>query len=166
MSADYPAGPEEVAQLLLNCLLDKFRGRPALERAYIATGFVAVDSPCGQLTVIVDRVWRSLNARDEALGVDACQVASIMIDFDVLLVRCVPTGDDRGNPPTPRELTDAYQAILEEQTIVYRCFTDGDLPGELWDVASISQDSSGANGGAVAVDTHVTIALNVTEWCG
>jgi hypothetical protein len=150
----------------LLCLVDDAlvqAGRDPINRAYVAAGQVAWDDCCGLLAVAPERTYRSVVFPSESNGPEYCDKGDITIDFAVLLVRCLPSVSDRGQPPSTQDLQNAYSTLLEDGAIVWNAIDCADLPLD-WMRANLSQTIAGAQGGCIAVETRVTIGLSQKVW--
>lgn len=137
-------------------------GREPISRAYVAAGQIAWDDCCGMLVVAPERVYRSVIFPTENNDEDECFGGYLTIDLLVLLVRCVPTVDDRGRAPTSASLQAAYQRIIEDAAVVMNAVTT-DLP-DTWVRAAPAQTFIGAEGGCIGVETRFTIGLEQPSW--
>lgn len=137
-------------------------GREPISRAYVAAGSIAWDDCCGMLVVAPERVYRSVIFPTENNDEDECFGGYLTIDLLVLLVRCVPTVDDRGRAPSSASLQAAYQRIIEDAAVVMNAVTT-DLP-DTWVRAAPAQTFIGAEGGCIGVETRFTIGLEQPSW--
>lgn len=134
-----------------------------IDAAYVAAGLVAWDSCCGLLVVAPERVYRSATFPIEGTTDYVCEDALLVVDVVVLLLRCVPSIDDRGNAPAPALLGAAYEAVMQDAAVIWNAVV-GDLP-EGWERANVDQSFVGAQGGCVGVETRFTIGLSQSDWC-
>jgi hypothetical protein len=156
---------QSVSNWLL-CLIDEAlvqAGRDKINRAYVAAGQIAWDDCCGMLVVGPERVYRSVQFPNEATGPEYCDKGDLTLDLVVVLVRCVPVVNDRGQAPSAKDLNDAYQNILEDGAIVWNSIDCAELPLD-WQRANLSQTFVGAQGGCIGVETRVTIGLSQKVW--
>ena len=130
----------------------------------LAAGTVAWDDCCGQLNVAPERIYRTARWPIEGPDENNCYEGEIAVDLVVLLVRCVPTLDDRGNPPTPAALSNAYGLILDDGAIVWNELAHGDWPDD-WKWTNEAQTFVGAEGGCIAVETRITVGIDQELWC-
>ena len=157
--------PQSVSNWLL-CLIDEAlvqAGRDTINRAYVAAGQIAWDDCCGMLVVGPERVYRSVQFPSEANGPEYCDKGDLTLDLVVVLVRCVPVVNDRGQAPSSKDLNDSYQSLLEDAAIVWNTIDCADLPSD-WQRANLSQSFVGAQGGCIGVETRVTIGLSQKVW--
>jgi hypothetical protein len=156
--------PLDVCELWLNRVRSALDdcGSP-VEDAYVAAGAVAWDTCCGLLVAAPERVYRSAFFPNEGATDDECETGLLVVDVVVLLLRCVPTVDSRGNPPPIDALSRAYGEVLSEAAVVWNAVTS-ELP-EGWDRARVDQQFVGAQGGCIGVETRFTIGLPQEEWC-
>ena len=131
--------------------------------AWVGVAEIAWDDCCGQLVVAPERVYRSVTFPGENTTEEYCYAGEITLDLVVLLVRCVPTVDDRGRAPTPKALDDAHRAFLKDAATVWRAIVCCDLP-EDWERASVAQTFVGAQGGCIAVETRFTLGIGQQTW--
>jgi hypothetical protein len=131
--------------------------------SYVAAGVVAWDSCCGLLVAAPERVYRSASFPIEGTTDYVCESAFIVVDLVVLLLRCVPTLDDRGVSPAPAALNVSYAAVLADAAVIWNVVV-GDLP-EGWERANVNQQFVGAQGGCVGVETRLTVGLPQSVWC-
>jgi hypothetical protein len=115
------------------------------------------------LVVAPERVYRSIAFPAEATERELCFGGSLVVELVVLLVRCVPTVDERGRAPSSERLDDAYRSLLEDAAVVWDSIICCELPGE-WERAAVSQTFVGAEGGCVGVETRVVIGLEQSRW--
>jgi len=156
---------QSVANWLL-CLVDDAlvqAGRDPVARGYVAAGEIAWDDCCGMLVVAPERIFRSVQFPIEANGIEYCDKGNLTLDLVVLLVRCVPTVNERGQAPSPASLDSAYTSILEDAAVVWNAIDCADLPLD-WLRASLSQTFVGAQGGCIGIETRVTIGLSQKVW--
>lgn len=153
-----------VATHLLCCIRDGLvnANRPDIQRAYIAVGSIAWDDCCGMLVVAPERVYRSQTFPAEFVGPEYCVGGFIVVDLVALLVRCVPTVDDRGRAPSAAALDAAYKDLMDDAAVVWNSILCCDF--EDWERGAVSQTFVGADGGCVAVETRVTLGLEQQRW--
>jgi hypothetical protein len=131
--------------------------------SYVAAGTIAWDDCCGVLVVGPERIYRSATFPIEGQTDDQCEFGFLVVDLVVLLMRCVPTIDDRGNPPTPAVMDAAYKAVMFDGAVIWNTVTDS-LP-QGWERANVDQTYIGASGGCIAIETRMSIGLPQAEWC-
>jgi hypothetical protein len=154
----------DVAQWLLNTThkaLDDC-GRDPISRAYVAAGEIAWDDCCGMLVVAPERVYRSVSFPAEASEEELCFGGYIAVEYVVLVVRCVPTVDDRGRAPTAVALQQAYDSLLGDAAVVFNAVAS-DMP-DYWMRTSPTQSFVGANGGCIGVETRITVGAEQDIW--
>lgn len=132
-------------------------------QAYVGVAEVAWDDCCGQLVIAPERVFRSVDFPAENTGEEFCYGGELVVNLVALLVRCVPTVDDRGRAPSAKALDDAHKAFLRDAATVWRAVTCCDMP-EDWERSSVAQTFVGAQGGCVAVETRWTVGVNQQVW--
>jgi hypothetical protein len=104
---------------------------PQLARACVVPGAaIAWDDCCGQLAVAVSRTYLSDNfplefaAGPQQLGAGSpCGPAWLVAELAVQVVRCAPTLDDAGNPPSCIALDTSAQETLADAWLVRRAVT-------------------------------------------
>jgi hypothetical protein len=149
-------------------------------RACVVPGTVAwdsCDSPCGetggsggQLTVNVSRIYAStLDAFPAEArivqGKRGCIPPPLTaVDLVVTLLRCAPSPNEEGCPPTCEDLTAAGQILHVDMVTVYDallCCLPGTQParrlGRLFVMGP--QATVGPQGGCVGLEQRVTVAL-------
>ena len=158
------ASSHAVATQLLCCIRDGLvnANRPNIQRAYVAAGSIAWDDCCGMLVVAPERIYRSQTFPTELTGPEDCIGGFIVVDLVAILVRCVPTVDDRGRAPSGHALDAAYKDLLEDAAVAWNSVLCCDW--EDWERGSVSQTFVGADGGCVAVETRVTFGLEQQRW--
>ncbi|WNI20284.1 hypothetical protein [Actinacidiphila sp. ITFR-21] len=135
-----PLAVHTMAETVLGCvcaMLDQtaaeVEGQPGCPcRACVVPGPPAWDGcadPCGpaesvggQLTVHVARIYPSSSfpAEDRTvLGTRGCLVPATAVELVITLLRCVPTIDEHGCPPTCEELAAAAQIVHVDTASVY-----------------------------------------------
>ena len=156
----------DVCELWLARCRDALAACPESEpitASYVAAGAVAWDSCCGVLVAAPERVYRSGQFPIEGTTDYVCEDALLVVDVVVLLLRCVPVLDDRGNAPTPQAMNDAYVKVMNDAAIIWNVVTD-DMP-EGWERANVGQQFVGAQGGCIGVETRLSVGLAQQDWC-
>lgn len=138
--------------------------RPAVSRAIVAAGQVAWDDCCGQLVVGPERVYRSSEFPVEDATDEICEGGWIAVSIVVLLVRCVPTVNERGEAPSAAAMNAAYASLLRDAAVVWRSVGVKKLPHD-WRRALVAQEFVGEQGACVGVETRLTIGLDDLDWC-
>jgi hypothetical protein len=158
------ASPFDIADWFLGAILAALDDcdREPLSRTYVAAGEIAWDDCCGTLVIAPERVYRVGAFPAEDTTEDLCADRYLAVDLVALIVRCVPTVDDRGRAPTSSALQAAYRNIIEDGAVVMNAVM-GPLP-DRWERAAVSQTYVGAQGGCVAVETRWTIGNEQTTW--
>lgn len=147
---------ERVVTALADC------GNPVVA-SYVGAGFLAWDDCCGMCVVAPERIFQSAVFPIEGPDVTGCFNGLIAVQLVVLVVRCVPTVDDRGRAPTPAELGEAYGVVLSDAAVVWNVLA-GPWPQD-WESANLAQTFVGAEGGCVGVETRITVGLDQEAWC-
>lgn len=138
-------------------------GAEKITASYVAAGAIAWDTCCGLLVVAPERVYHSAAFPVEGTTDYVCESAELVVDIVILLLRCVPTVDDRGNPPSPHDLSAAYEQILSDAAVIWNVAV-GELP-EGWQRSNVDQGFVGAQGGCVGVETRMSVGLGQDAWC-
>ena len=156
--------PYVVANQVLCCVRDGMlnANRPELQQAYVAAGSIAWDNCCGMLVVAPERIYRSTTFFTEATDPEDCNAGFLVVELVVIVIRCVPTVDDRGRAPTAHALNEAYRDLLEDAAVVWNSILCCDY--EDWERGAISQTFVGAEGGCVAVETRFPLGLEQHRW--
>lgn len=136
--------------------------REPISRAYVAAGEIAWDDCCGSLIVAPERVYRTSEFPNEDATEDLCADRYLAVDLVVLVVRCVPTVDDRGRAPSAAALQAGYRQAIEDGAVVMNTVM-GALP-DRWERAGVAQTFVGAQGGCIGVETRFTIGNEQTSW--
>lgn len=135
-------------------------GRPPVV-SYTAAGQIAYDDCCGLMVVAPERVFYSSVFPDEAERGTGC--SWVAVDLLVVVVRCVPTVDERGRAPSPDALAAAYEGLLADAAVVWEAVAEDRIGG--WLASLTDQSFAGADGGCVAVETRLTVGVDVDRWC-
>lgn len=157
--------PLTVASELLTLARDALDACDAepLNRVHVAAGLVAWDDCCGMLVAAPERVYRTASFPIEGPDAAGCFDGLIAVDCVVLLVRCVPVLDDRGNPPSVGALQDAYASILWEAGVIWNALRMVDV--DAWETTGEAQTFVGAEGGCIGVETRITVGIDQEQWC-
>jgi hypothetical protein len=152
------------AQEMLDCVCDAL----ALESecgcpcsAYVSAGQPAWDDCCnGQLNVWLERPFFHENFPTPTSEAQVCR-SFLAGDFAIQLVRCAPTVDDNGTPPSDAELADSARRIYQDFYIALRALTCC-LAESRRDRLYLIRDSNivGPDGGCVGFEIRVTIELH------
>ena len=134
-----------------------------IDAAFVAVGQIAWDSCCGVLAVAPERTYRSASFPIEGSTDDECEIGLLVVDIVVLLLRCVPTVDDRGKAPAPAALDAAHKAILNDAAVIWNTVI-AELP-EGWQRSNVDQQYIGAQGGCIGVETRLSVGLAQSVWC-
>lgn len=137
--------------------------REPITASYVAAGAVAWDSCCGVLVAAPERVYRSASFPGEGTTDYVCESSFLVVDLVVLLLRCVPVIDDRGNAPTAKAMGAAYENALTDAAIIWNEMV-GELP-EGWQRANVDQTFVGAIGGCIGIETRMQVGLAQSVWC-
>lgn len=138
-------------------------GSEPIDASYVAAGLIAWDTCCGLLVAAPERVYRSAEFPIEGTTDYVCESSFLVVDVLVLLLRCVPTINERGQPPAPATLSAAYENVLRDAAVIWNTVV-GELP-EGWQRATVDQGFVGAQGGCVGVETRLSVGLAQSVWC-
>lgn len=134
-------------------------GRPA-GRSAVVVGQVAWDDCCeGYLYVGCERLYHSSTFPVEDAGWDPCHVSANAALFVVGLLRCVPTLDDGGTPPSPAALTAASLVVYDDAAVILAALRTQACDPDVTMVLA-GQTYPGADGGCVAVETRLYLDLD------
>jgi hypothetical protein len=157
--------PIELCQGVLDAMsaaLTEAGSPPASE--VLVVGQVAFDLPCGQLSVGIERTYRSVQFPLESSTDDVAewggQIAVVVL---VTLTGCMPGPTASGDPPSPAAVSEASSRIYCDAATIWQVATSPMLDEE-WERALVSQTY--VNGGdAVGVETRFTLGLAIEQWC-
>lgn len=126
--------------------------------------FVSFSTPvwdCGQITAFIERTYTTESDLafevivNEQTSVGFAMSAAVL---SIAILRCVPTIDDNGTPPTPAEHEDAASIILRDErglrAAILSAYHAGELGGcnglalEAWAAQS---DQGGVAGGQIRI---------------
>ncbi len=160
-------GPYELCEWLQASILAELDqcGSEPISTTYPGVGLVAWDDCCGQLVVTPERIYRTQEFPLEDTTDARCSAGTIAVDLLASLVRCVPTLDDSGRPPTPAALSAAHKRVLDDAAIIWTAMSCPLDPSMEWDRASLSQVFSGGEGGCITIESRVTIGVASELWC-
>lgn len=136
-------------------------GRP-VNIKFVGAGLIAYDDCCGMLVVAPERVYRCARFPIEGPDEHGCYDGLIAVALVVLVVRCLPVIDDRGQPPGEAEMGEAYAALLGDAAVVWNELAV--WPPE-WESTGQAQTFIGAEGGCIGVETRVIIGLDQEVFC-
>ena len=157
---------EDVCELWLSRVKAALEACPEsdpIDASYVAAGLIAWDSCCGLLVVGPERVYRSAAFPVEGTTDYVCETGFIVVDIVVLLLRCVPTLNDRGQAPPPTALSAAHSKVLRDAAIIWNTVVD-ELP-EGWQRSTVDQGFVGASGGCIGIETRLSVGLAQSVWC-
>ncbi|UQA95612.1 hypothetical protein [Streptomyces halobius] len=179
-----PLALHDLTEAVLGCVCaalqataEEVDGQPACPcRACVVPGAVAWDScgdPCsgsgdgGQLSVNVVRLNPTNPFPNEdrtVQGARNCQPpTTTAVEIAVTLLRCAPTVDEQGCPPTCQELEQAARIVHVDAVTVFNALycclpgTGGGRRGRKFVMGQ--QRTLGPEGGCVGVEQRVTVAL-------
>lgn len=138
-------------------------GRPAITTSYVAAGIVPWDDCCGTLTVAPENVFRTGVFPNPGPDPTGCFDGLIAVQMVVLVVRCLPTIDDGGNPPAADDMAAAYRALLLDAAVVWNTIVG--LADPDTEVDGPQQTFVGADGGCIAAESRFTVSVDAELWC-
>lgn len=169
----------EVAQDLLDCVVDRLNvptGSPSVTGApthqHVAVGEVVWDNCCdgtngdigGQVWVQVDSVFPSRNPPLPDVAPVACATTSFVMAARVGILRCWPTMNDRGEPPTAATLEAASHGMLFDVAALIEglvcCARSQDL-----DLVIGQSSFLGPEGACIGAEVPVTVVLGPCVTC-
>lgn len=177
-----PTSIYNLAEVVLACLCAELNatahvvdGQPGCpERACVVPGVAAWDDcdgscqglgNCGQLTVNVARIYPTSNfpaADNTVLGLRGCTPpTTTAAEFVITLLRCTPTLDDQGCPPSCEAMAASAKVLYTDMAIVSNalvCRLPGTGPRGRRFVLGQSK-ILGPDGGCVGVEQRVTVAV-------
>lgn len=141
----------------------------------VAAGGFAYDDCCvGLLLAAPERIYRTTAPFPVEAGPDGACGDLIAVDVVVILGRCVPVIDNRGDAPPNNDQEAAMKLILEDAAVVWQAVTSKAMvssdPDDAWgddtfERAAVSQVFSGPEGGCMLVETRLTVGVSSTDWC-
>lgn len=160
-----------LATEVLDAAKDGLSSVCALEpiRTYVTAGAeVAWDHCCdGQLTVLVTRIFGSTRFPSDAAAEPVqCALPTTAIEMSVTMLRCVPSLNDDGTPPTVEDMTTSAQQILGESRAIWKgvlCFLFEGISTNRFDAVVRGQEFPGPSGGFGGSQLNITIGL--TDGC-
>ncbi|MEC3995150.1 hypothetical protein VSR01_17070 [Actinacidiphila sp. DG2A-62] len=177
-----PTAIFDLAEVVLACLCAELEATAAVvegqpgcpERSCVVPGTAAWDDcdgaceglgKCGQLTVNVARIYPSTNfpAVDQTvLGLRGCTPPpTTAAEFVITLLRCTPTLNDEGCPPSCEEIAASAKVVYTDMATVANaltCCLPGTAPRGRRFVLGQSK-ILGPDGGCVGVEQRVTVAI-------
>lgn len=160
---------DDTIDALLECVRVALAATDAGEpgRVCDVPGLVAADDcQCGQLTITIDRIYPSLQFPNEAPATalaDQCTPPYEAYNLTVTVLRCAPTLDSRGNPPSCAVLDAAALAWFIDMDAVREalgcCLIGLRDADTIVDFTLRDTTPLGPDGACVGSDTHLTIGL-------
>jgi hypothetical protein len=134
-------------------------------RSYVAMGEPAHDDCCdGQLVVWFERIYPSAAFPDEDLRPVVCAGAQTAIVVNVEVVRCAPTYDANGNPPSSAALlASARETNVDARAIWTSVLCCLRLRKDEWSAIVNQQAPIGPQGGCVG--SRLTVTVGVLDGC-
>ena len=130
-------------------------------RKFINVGETVWDDCCpdGQLWVSMERTFTYEKFPIASAYPTGCQ-SPLAADVVVGLIRCAPTADAQGNPPTPDNYTNNAINMYADAQAIYQGLICCLLPTrKCQEFAMGAQRFIGPRGGCVGVETRLTIQL-------
>jgi hypothetical protein len=152
---------EQVRLIMLDALTAC--ARPPITTSYVAAGIVPWDDCCGTLTVGLENVFRTGVFPNPGPDPTGCFDGYIAVQLVVLVVRCLPTIDDSGDPPEAADMAAAYKALLVDAAVVWNAVLG--LADPDTEVDGPQQTFVGAEGGCIAAETRFTLSVDGDRWC-
>jgi len=171
VTAPTPLTLWEAKLAILACAADgvDHEGALALARVYVAPGEVAWDACCGQLTVSeVRRYPSTVFPVDEVDHTQECGANYLTVALLVTLLRCAPTPQYEGVPPTTTELQACAQQLDKDMGDLLRavqCCVAGYADAyqlTTWEIGP--QEVIGPQGGCIG--TTLAVSLGFPNGCG
>jgi hypothetical protein len=165
-----PAAFHELAQALVDAIADELDPEPG--RVCVVPGEIAWDT-CGCDGMLAASLRRqfltsSFPAEASAQIGSPCDAADLAADIIVQVVRCAPTPDDEGNPPSCEQLEEAALQVAVDAWNMRRaayCALAALRRTRMVEAFRLTgQAVLGPQGGCVAVQLGVTVA--VSGGCG
>lgn len=182
-----PTALDLIAHQILNCVCAEL-DRVAAEAAdlelpgcpcrvgVVPGGAVAWDNCCddcsgedkhqGQLTVSLGRVFPTTRFPLEERTVDICEPATLAATYVVTLLRCMPTMDNRGRPPSSEALARAAQIVSTDALTMQHaiaCCVTRDENGKKRRVVITGHTPVGPGGGCTG--TELTLVVDTKLAC-
>lgn len=135
--------------------------------ALVAAGSIVVDDCCaGQLTVAVERQYRTIAPFPTEAGPDDdCRGHRIGLDLVVRVDRCVPVLTNAGKAPAASAQEEADKGIYTDAAIVWGAVVSDALVGEWWERANVVTTYTPAEGGCKGSETRFTLGIPSAGWC-
>lgn len=112
-----------MAKEVLDCVCEDLASQSSCGcpcRSFVTVGNPVWDNCCdGQLALIIERIYVAGNFPAGANQPITC-AAPLVADFSLQLIRCVPTMETDGTPPTPQALNNSSANIFSDFYIAYR----------------------------------------------
>jgi len=164
-----------LAHTLLQCArfeLDACDAPPT--RTYVTTGEIVWDDCCadgGQLVVSIKRTFNTDTFPATVATPLVCQNWEAAADLEVQIVRCAPTYNDDGEPPTTEQLNESALLVINDAAAVRRGVTCCllsmlDAGVEITDAIVNEQSFVGPQGGCVGSSLFITIGVLEVCDCG
>jgi hypothetical protein len=159
----------DVVAALITCVRDALAATAAgaPDRVCDVPGQLAWDAcDCGVLAVTVTRMYPSVSFPQAAAGaalVGPCPPPYEATDLTVTVLRCAPSMDGYGNPPSCDLLDAATLTWTRDLDATRRalacCLVDLRDADTIVDFMLGESTPAGPEGGCVGVDTHLTVGL-------
>lgn len=169
MSVNTPLAFFNIATTVLECVrsrIEDVAGLPKFGRACVIPGEVAWDAcDCGQLTITNPTQFSSVSFPIPSVGnTDTnCGAPYTVSTFEVTALRCAPTMDRNGHPPTCTQLQNAAQLLYQDKfymrAAVQCCLAELKNSNSLEDYAISSTTEVGPRGGCVGATLSFNVSL-------
>jgi hypothetical protein len=156
--------------VIANNLIRSIRSRLESEgaekfgRVGVVNGAISWDEPeCGLLVIAPVRTFIAEMFPEPANVAQVCDAPYIVTEYAIQAIRCAPSGDESGNPPSVEALDRSAQIVIRDATVVlaesarYLCGLKDD--DDISDYLTGPSVYVGPQGGAVGSEVHVNVAL-------
>ena len=164
---DVNFGPYEVAEYFqAACLaaLEACNSDP-ITTTYVGVGLSAYDDVCGTLIATPSNIYRSQVFPVEDTALDHCAAATIAVQIDIAVLRCIPTITDTGKVPSAASVSAAHKRILDDQAIVWSAMNQPVPDGYEWETALHRQTPINSQAGAAGFLDSIVVGIESSRWC-
>jgi hypothetical protein len=159
-------GPFEVAEYFLAgvlAALDEANSDP-VTTAYVGVGLASFDDMCGQVIVTPSAIYRSTEFPAEDATLDNCGGATIAVQIDVTVLRCIPTIEATGKVPSSAVISAAHKRILDDSAIVWAAMSEPTPADYEWETALHRQTPISASGGTAGFVDSLVVGVESSKW--
>lgn len=158
------------AALMRDCVcasLEASVGGPVCQCMLTAGTSTAYDNCCqGQAWIRVVSVYPSKSFPTPDGSRFRCDHQMMAAELEIGVVRCAPTMDDDGNPPSVQAIEESFRVVHSDRVRVMRALSCCFRPEQGCEVINIGQWTPVAEqGGCVGGMTDVTISFNDCDCC-